>query len=1383
MRQTRCLCLFAAGLLAGCSREKPRPAVVVIAPDEKPATAVVVPAGGANSEAQASALAAGTPQERYDAALVNAIGLVADKKYLEALNALYTARAALDTELVRREIDKVKGLLEQDSAAERAARDIASVLNDGKAGEAAALATTALAQFGDGDASDALERVMRQAEAMTSANLDDAAVRRAVFLAEAEAARRQNNLRAAAVALEQVADDPATRRQLDATLATLARYDEARRRAARLRRDPSQLEDAIAALEEARRAWDTPQIRSDIDDYTFALQQRRDRLGVADFEVRGDLGVPLAGRTVAEALLPGFKPRYDLVEREQIGRVLDELRLEYASLGDDPGAGQEVARLAKLRYLVVGSLTPLNGVTVQARLVEVRTGLVVQTARASAPTLEALLPQLPELARVLMMNDAEKMAFELAQSQQAVASFVPIPLTDPLPPPPPPYAPSDPAPPPLVTYLPTPPALGGLVVQDFAALPPVGVAVATPAVAVVVEDDPRRRRLLALSLEIGDNLFRRGKHREANRHFELALGLTNNRADVQLRIDRCRPYLPPPAPPPVPVVRPAGAAVVAAPQPPPERQRIVVFNFVVNAQPGLVPPAVGEWAADQFASYWGRGYDVVERGEVCWYMGRLGLTLRDVLTDDGARRCLAQALNARYLLFGAIEQTNSFNVSTHMIDAETGAHLGAGMIHVQDHDELKLRMHELARQTGAPPAEQARLAQQGRDSEKVIVEARVLLKSGDHARAAEVIRAALKIAPEVVALQILLDEAERQSKQAATEAACRQEAARRAAEAEANRKRLSELTLAAEAARARAAEEAKTRGAAARQLQEREKQRAYARLEAQGRAALAAGHYPEAVAALQSAVAIQANDDAFRELARARASEETAEQARVAEEKRNRDRAEQRRREEAQARLQQDNRRLQAGEAARRAQRERDIAEANHLTEQARQALAKQDFAAALAAASSAARLHDDPATHALVEKVRQEQELAEARKKGEQARAEAERKLAEEKARREKEEAELHRKQDAYNAALARAQKALGERQYDAAIGSFQEAAKLYRTDAALNGLKQAEQARDHERALAEAEQRRKAEEVRRAARVKELADAGRQALEAKQFDKAVQSFQEASKLAPADVDLRAALAKAEQSREQAKEAATAAARQREEEARAEKVRPLVAAAREAIAARDFDTAGKSLGAANKLEPGEPTVLKAAQELAAARQAQATAEKAQKQRLADYQLAMEAGRSAERAKNYTGAVNAYTEALRILPNDPVAGKALRDARAALAAAKNPPKPAASAPPPPSPATEYARRMQQGSELEKQKRYAEAASAFREALKFMPGDAKATEAVRVNEFAEHLGEAGRLHREKKFAEAVKEYQEALKRSPNDEAVKKLLQKAKENKLP
>src|SRR5262249_16696488 len=150
--------------------------------------------------------------------------------------------------------------------------------------------------------------------------------------------------------------------------------------AADLRRDPAQLEEALAVLQEAAKAWDTLQIRQDIDEYNLALQKRRDNVSVADFEVRGDVGLPEAGKTIAEELLPTLKPRFDVVERGQIAKVLNELKFEQTAL-DDPNQQREFGKLAKIRFLVLGSVQRLAGVSVNARLVDVRTGLVVQTAK------------------------------------------------------------------------------------------------------------------------------------------------------------------------------------------------------------------------------------------------------------------------------------------------------------------------------------------------------------------------------------------------------------------------------------------------------------------------------------------------------------------------------------------------------------------------------------------------------------------------------------------------------------------------------------------------------------------------------------------------------------------------------------------------------------------------------------------------------------------------------------------------------------------------------------------------------------------------------------------------------------------------------------------
>src|SRR2546430_2754590 len=46
---------------------------------------------------------------------------------------------------------------------------------------------------------------------------------------------------------------------------------------------------SLAALRDARDAWDTPQVRAEMDECQLWLEKRRDRVSVADFEVRGDV--------------------------------------------------------------------------------------------------------------------------------------------------------------------------------------------------------------------------------------------------------------------------------------------------------------------------------------------------------------------------------------------------------------------------------------------------------------------------------------------------------------------------------------------------------------------------------------------------------------------------------------------------------------------------------------------------------------------------------------------------------------------------------------------------------------------------------------------------------------------------------------------------------------------------------------------------------------------------------------------------------------------------------------------------------------------------------------------------------------------------------------
>ena len=102
-------------------------------------------------------------------------------------------------------------------------------------------------------------------------------------------------------------------------------------------------------------------------------------------------------------------------------------------LADNADGRREVGRLARVRYLVVGSVTPLGNLVVDARLVDVTTGLVVQTAQTVAATPEEMLRRLPELARLLMMTDEQKFVYEQQQARRAPVEAVAL---APLPPPP-----------------------------------------------------------------------------------------------------------------------------------------------------------------------------------------------------------------------------------------------------------------------------------------------------------------------------------------------------------------------------------------------------------------------------------------------------------------------------------------------------------------------------------------------------------------------------------------------------------------------------------------------------------------------------------------------------------------------------------------------------------------------------------------------------------------------------------------------------------------------------------------------------------------------------------------------------------------------------------
>ena len=1330
-------------------------------------------------------------KEAYDFSFQKAIGHVARREYAEALAALKEAQKKEDTGAVQREMDRVAALVAQQEAGEKAASDVKAVLDDGKPEVAAKLAQDALSQFGGGDQGAPLTRLQTQAEAEVTAEAGNPAVRRATLKASAEAALAEGNLRAALVAMEQaqaIAADEAMAAQLDGLRAKLADYDDNRRRALEARRDAARMEESLTRLKAAKAVWDTLQIRQEIDEAVLVLERRRDRLSVADFEVRGDVGLPAAGKAVAEELLGRFKGRYDLVERGQLAKLADELKLESGDLLEGGAGRRELGRLARVRYLVVGSVTPLAGITVQARLVEAGTGLIVQTARVSAPTPEALMPRLKDLAVMLQMDDAAKAAYEekLIGATEALKPLAATAVEDIPPPPPPPPAVAlalgepapPPPPPPILTFTPRPPDLGGVVIADFAParLPPLLVADAPPPpppVAfglVIARDRPRRNRMLRLSLELGDNLFRRGRFREAQRHFGLALTLAGPRREISLRLDACRDAAPPPPPPvvvvaPAPVlVAPSPFVVVAPPPPPvvfvaPPRPRMAVFAFVPS-NPRLVPERGGEILADQMAGYFGGQYEVVDRGEVSWYMGRLGITMKDVLGDPIARRALSESLNTRFFLFTTLRETASMDAEAHLIDARSDVRTASASIHVQDDKELKLRLGEIAGQLGAKPAARKEMARAGAASEKALNEARALVAK-EPAKAAAIATAALKAAPDSVALRTLQAEALRRQRIAAYEASRRKDQAARALAAEAAKKRQQELAIETAQARLKAEAAAKTRSAAQVAEARARRDKAAVALQARAKAASAKGDSRLAVSLLQSASTLRPSESAFQELAKAKvqAAADSQKAAQALDAKRLA--AGQKQREAAAARVGKERKSRQAAQAEQKKSHDAHVARLRDgYVKQGRAALKAGKPAEALAAAQAAQKAQASPEAAKLLSESQHALSLASAKGAAEK------RKLEQEQAARVARDAATAKKRSLYASSLDAGAADAKAGRYGEAVAKYEAASKLFPGDpVAANGLKAARELKSRQeaaaRASAGAAQKRKDH-------LTQLSAQARAAEGKRDFRKAADLWREAARLAPGDLALQAAMHKAEGGRDAE---ASRARREMEEKGRKAAVARLVAAGKKARTPRE------AIDAYRRALAQDPANAEARSLLAKAEASlPRPVDPQSKKRQDDHRLAVAAGDAALKANDPKGAANAYREALRLVPGDPAAKAKLANAeklfRASLEREDRARMDAA-----------YAKEFAAGSALSRQGKFAQAVAAFDRALAAKPGDKQALLGQRLAQdglkpkpadpakaaYDKAMSQAGALMAKKDYRDAQAWYGEALKHRPADKA--------------
>src|SRR5262249_231365 len=157
---------------------------------------------------------------------------------------------------------------------------------------------------------------------------------------------------------------------------------------------------------------------------------------------------------------------------------------------------------------------------------------------------------------------------------------------------------------------------------------------------------------LFATIERGDFLFRTGRFLEALRRYQFALTLAPDNFDIRLRIERAAAYVPP--------------ELLIFPRP---RLAVMPFMTVAVTQFGR-QPYLAYWTPNRLAAYFNWRFEVVDPDEIYWYMGRMGLTMNDLLVDPNARRWIGRAAGVRYFVFGNLIETTSFDVNTYLIDAE-----------------------------------------------------------------------------------------------------------------------------------------------------------------------------------------------------------------------------------------------------------------------------------------------------------------------------------------------------------------------------------------------------------------------------------------------------------------------------------------------------------------------------------------------------------------------------------------------------------------------------------------------------------------------------------------------------------------------------------------
>jgi predicted Zn finger-like uncharacterized protein len=274
--------------------------------------------------------------------------------------------------------------------------------------------------------------------------------------------------------------------------------------------------------------------------------------------------------------------------------------------------------------------------------------------------------------------------------------------------------------------------------------------------------------------------------------------------------------------------------------------------------------------------------------------------------------------------------------------------------------------------------------------------------------------------------------------------------------------------------------------------------------------------------------------------------------------------------------------------------------------------------------------------------------------------------------------------------------------------------------------------------------------DENRRKADFARLVDLGGAALRNQRFQEAIDNYQAALKLFKDDAAARRGLAEAQQGLNNQN---------------AEVTRHIalgIAAMRNAR----FVDAILAFREALRLAPTNAVAAKGLQDAQAAWATAQTGQSAYLQLMAQAAAALQSQRFAD-------AIQAYTSALQLMPNDPSALQGLSNARAGIAVVPNPGLLPG--------AFDFQRELQRGFADLDEKRFRDAIRHFKHALKLQPDSVQASRGLRLARYGDAMADGRAALSARRFSDAIRFFEDALVQFPNDPAATTALRQAKTGK--